>query len=76
MAALFRESVSQKQSRYQLGCEARRLTDEVGASDGRVVGSAAGNADFGVVGPLVEEVVRTAMGVGIGTSEEGRGHKG
>lgn len=56
------------------GQEKWRHTDEVTAGDGRVVGSATGNADFGVVGPLVEEVVRAAVGMGIGASEEGRSH--
>lgn len=74
MAALCLESQSPG-TKADSGLEDWRHTDEVGAGDGRVVSSAAGNADFGVVGPLVEEVVRAAVGMGIGASEEGRGHK-
>jgi hypothetical protein len=73
---VFIKSVHRNRSLYQqkTGLSQWRHTDEVTAGDGRVVGSATGNADFGVIGPLVEDVVRAAVGMGIGASDEGRGH--
>lgn len=49
-------------------------TDEV-TSHGRVGGRAAGKADFGVIGPLVEDLMAPSVYMGGGTSEEGRSHE-